>query len=92
MNTALIVPVLVGLAIGFIFGWVLRGNSSGNAAAPSFTPAAPAPVVGEHPEVETLIREGKLIEAIKLHRQRTCAGLKEAKDAVDALQRKIMRK
>jgi large subunit ribosomal protein L7/L12 len=30
-----------------------------------------------------LVAEGKVIEAIKVYRERTGAGLKEAKDAVD---------
>ncbi|MGV4986231.1 ribosomal protein L7/L12 [Streptomyces sp. NPDC001709] len=42
----------------------------------------------EHPrmdEVAALVREGKKIHAIKLYRESTGAGLKEAKDAVDRL-------
>ena len=37
------------------------------------------------PEIYELIARGKLIEAIKIYRQVTGAGLKEAKDAVDAM-------
>jgi hypothetical protein len=37
------------------------------------------------PEIYELIARGKLIEAIKVYRQVTGAGLKEAKDAVDAM-------
>ncbi|MBC8043781.1 MAG: ribosomal protein L7/L12 [Rhizobacter sp.] len=37
------------------------------------------------PEIEQLIRQGNQIEAIKRYRDLTGAGLKEAKDAVDAL-------
>jgi ribosomal protein L7/L12 len=33
----------------------------------------------------SLLEQGRKIEAIKLHRERTGAGLKEAKDAVEAL-------
>jgi ribosomal protein L7/L12 len=36
-------------------------------------------------ELEDLLRAGRKIEAIKLYRERTGAGLKEAKDAVEAL-------
>jgi len=36
-------------------------------------------------EVKELRRSGKLIQAIKLYRERTGVGLKEAKDAVEAL-------
>ena len=46
--------------------------------------------VAKQPDVDPLmdlIRSGKKIEAIKIYRQRTGAGLKEAKDAVEALER-----
>jgi ribosomal protein L7/L12 len=36
-------------------------------------------------EVRALVRAGRMIEAIKLYRERTGAGLKEAKDAVDGI-------
>ncbi|GAA2503128.1 ribosomal protein L7/L12 [Streptomyces longisporus] len=36
-------------------------------------------------EVNALLREGKKIQAIKVYREATGAGLKEAKDAVDKL-------
>ena len=36
-------------------------------------------------EVQQLRRDGKLINAIKLYREQTGVGLKEAKDAVEAL-------
>ncbi len=37
--------------------------------------------------VESLLREGRKIEAIKLYREQTGLGLKEAKDAVEAMAR-----
>lgn len=37
--------------------------------------------------IHDLLRQGKKIEAIKLYRERTGLGLKEAKDAVEAMQR-----
>ena len=40
-----------------------------------------APRVPE--ECRRLVAEGKVIEAIKVYRERTGAGLKEAKDAID---------
>ena len=36
-------------------------------------------------EVQQLRRDGKLINAIKLYREQTGVGLKEAKDAVEAM-------
>jgi hypothetical protein len=52
------------------------------------TPAATAPIPSgaeDETELLDLLRRGRKIDAIKLHRQRTGAGLKEAKDAVEAL-------
>jgi ribosomal protein L7/L12 len=40
---------------------------------------------GMHPDVVALAREGKTIQAIKLHREMTGLGLAEAKEAVDRL-------
>ncbi|WP_158288542.1 ribosomal protein L7/L12 [Ornithinimicrobium flavum] len=39
---------------------------------------------GITPEIRRLVEDGEHIAAIKAYRQRTGAGLKEAKDAVDA--------
>lgn len=44
------------------------------------TPAAP------NASVQDLLREGKKLEAIKLYREQSGLGLKEAKDAVDAME------
>ncbi len=41
-------------------------------------------------QVEEFILRGKKIEAIKAYREATGMGLKESKDAVEALQRKLM--
>ncbi len=53
---------------------------------------APAGTTGTLPtpeawmaEVQQLRRDGKLINAIKLYREQTGVGLKEAKDAVEAM-------
>lgn len=44
---------------------------------------------GGHPEIVELLRSGRKIEAIKLHRERTGLGLREAKEAVEALERQL---
>jgi hypothetical protein len=44
-----------------------------------------SPSSGHDDEYLDLLRRGEKIEAIKLYRERTGAGLKEAKDAVEAL-------
>lgn len=48
-------------------------------------PAPPAEDSPDAAEIVALLQGGKKIEAIKLYRQRTGVGLKEAKDAVEAL-------
>lgn len=40
-------------------------------------------------EIVELIKRGNMIEAIKLYREQTGLGLKEAKDAVDELHRRL---
>lgn len=59
-------------------------------AQPAAQPVTqPAPGGGTEPdwmaEVRTLKAQGKTINAIKVYRERTGLGLKEAKDAVEAL-------
>jgi ribosomal protein L7/L12 len=56
----------------------LRGNTV--VAAPSRFPGAPPP------DVVSALQQGRKIEAIRLMRERTGLGLKEAKDAVDAFE------
>ena len=41
-------------------------------------------------EIEDLLRRGQKIQAIKLYRERTGVGLKEAKDAVEEIQRRMI--
>ncbi|MGC3967546.1 MAG: hypothetical protein QM775_09305 [Pirellulales bacterium] len=45
----------------------------------------PPPATMEENEILELVRRGNMIAAIKLHRERTGEGLKDAKDAVEAL-------
>jgi len=42
--------------------------------------------MGVSPEIINLMRQGKKIQAIKLYRQETGAGLKQAKEFVDSLE------
>lgn len=67
---------------------------------PSFSPGALQRLTGAPPgeslqsghqaELERLIAEGKKIEAIRIHRQFARTGLKESKDAVEALEAKMI--
>ncbi|MCU1441245.1 MAG: hypothetical protein JWP85_2242 [Rhodoglobus sp.] len=53
--------------------------------------AAGIPADGSYPDVVDAITAGNKIEAIKHYRERTGVGLKEAKDAVEALARTMGR-
>ena len=44
---------------------------------------------GQFDELKSLLRRGRKIEAIKNYRQYTGVGLKEAKDAIDSLERQL---
>lgn len=75
------------------------GATPGAVACPycgtTFVAAAPGvagPPSGANPEVVRLIRAGRKIEAIKAHHEATRCGLKEAKDAVEALERSLARR
>ncbi|SEB49170.1 hypothetical protein SAMN04489844_0276 [Nocardioides exalbidus] len=58
-------------------------------AAPAGTVAAAAVAATEDwtAEVRRLVADDKLIHAIKLYREKTGCGLREAKEAVEAMQR-----
>lgn len=66
--------------------WLYRATGYGAAYPGAANPAMPAPgadVVLS--EVQDLVRQGRKFEAIKVYRERTGVGLKEAKDAVERL-------
>ena len=54
-------------------------------------PGAPAPAAGVDPEIVRLLRADQKIEAIKVYRDATKCGLREAKDAVEAIEAKLPR-
>ena len=73
--------LLVGLVAGWVLGYTTR--------RPGGLPTVRIPEPGEMPDVEGLVGEGKKIDAIKAYRERTGAGLGEAKAVVEALQRRM---
>ncbi|MCT2398379.1 ribosomal protein L7/L12 [Novosphingobium mangrovi (ex Huang et al. 2023)] len=86
---------LVALAI-FVLGW-LSGRTSRTERDLSGPPATsqpptrqprPDPGPSVRAEIEAAIAEGRKIEAIKLLREATGMGLKEAKEAVEAMERR----
>ena len=75
------------LAVAQLQAQVAAGGVPYGAATPA--PATSAAQPGAEPdwlaEVRDLVARGNKIEAIKVYRERTGLGLKEAKDAVEAL-------
>jgi ribosomal protein L7/L12 len=67
---------------------VERMEGSGHDDAPPSETGAAA-VQRIEPELRQLLREGRKIEAIKRFREATGLGLKESKDAVEALEREM---
>jgi ribosomal protein L7/L12 len=95
---ALLVAV-VALAVALsVRSGISAGPQPNVLSAPTPWPeSAQAPASGEAPasggapgeaEIFALLSRGQKIPAIKLYRQRTGAGLKEAKDAVEAMERR----
>ncbi len=62
--------------------------SAASSTLKNITPGALPPDVMD--EVQEFLLGGNKIEAIKAYRKQTGAGLKESKDAVEAIQRKMM--
>lgn len=69
--------------------WLYRnaGYNSGYAVpnAPATSPGGVSAAAGVSAEVLELVRQSQPIHAIKLYRQQTGVGLKEAKDVIDGL-------
>ena len=66
--------------------WLYRATGYGTAYPGVSFPEAPAPGLDVGlTEVHDLLRRGRKIEAIKVYRERTGVGLKEARDAVERL-------
>jgi large subunit ribosomal protein L7/L12 len=75
----------ITFVLGMIAGAMLRGRRDETPPAPPRFPPGSLPDLEE--EVRRLMAERKKIEAIKLYRETTGVGLKEAKEAVEALDR-----
>jgi len=95
------VLIAIGVAVLLLVGWALRtsrgrdplmgagqaparpvplaGSAVSGAAAPALPP-------GIEDQIRTLIAAGRKIEAIKLAREATHSGLKEAKDLVESME------
>lgn len=77
--------LVIAFLIGAVLGWVLRGQQGESVSLP------PRPLPTSAPELEAevreLLRQGLKIQAIKIYREFHRVGLKEAKDAIDAMER-----
>ena len=74
-----------GLIAGVILTLLVRGASSSRTRPP---PTPMVPLTGHlEDDVRALLEAGQKIEAIKLVRERTGCGLKEAKDHVEEFER-----
>lgn len=74
-------PWTQGMAL-FIAGFLLARAIYRRAPAITVAPRLPPDIRDE--EIDAAIRAKRTIEAIKLYRQRTGCGLKEAKQAIEA--------
>jgi ribosomal protein L7/L12 len=76
---------IIGIvAAAFVVGlWI--GRSTGADQAPAAPPPLPPPPAAALAEIKRTLDGGDKIEAIKMYRKETGAGLKEAKDAVERL-------
>ncbi|GGN53570.1 hypothetical protein GCM10011349_28270 [Novosphingobium indicum] len=78
--------VVMGAIAAFVLGWIAgRGSVDIRAGAgrPMRNYADLGPAI--RTEIETAVADGRKIEAIKLMRDATGMGLKEAKEAVEAM-------
>lgn len=78
--------VLIAAALAILF---LRSRS--HPSAPGVVAAPPGQAAAASPSVQDLLQAGRKIDAIKAYRAEHGVGLREAKDAVDALARGLPR-
>jgi ribosomal protein L7/L12 len=87
MATVLLLLIAVAFILGFVLARGARGDRGKAADPPSHLPDAATTLDDDSFKalVQREATSGRMIEAIKLYRQRTGLGLKESKDAVEAL-------
>ncbi|MFB1478754.1 hypothetical protein [Corallococcus sp. RDP092CA] len=83
MSPSFLVLLVIAVVVGAILGRWWRSAERQQSSAP---PVALSPEEGQARLAE-LIQSGQKLDAIKLHRQLHGSGLKEAKDAVEAMMR-----
>ncbi len=85
MDTGTLIGYAAAFFVGLIAGrlWGAATARGGNMIAPLTGSSVDDPALVE--EVRRVAGAGNLIQAIKLYRERTGSGLKEAKDAVERI-------
>lgn len=76
------------VALIFVVAVLSRVSRDETVSMPSAA-GIPAGLTGEQASIESLVLAGRKIEAIKQLRQEKGLGLKEAKDEIDALARRL---
>lgn len=87
-----IFDILAILVVAFVIGYLFSRQFLGKKKQPSQYISSPMSMVSTSPdsdEIQRLLQAGRKIEAIKLYRTQTGAGLKEAKDAVDRMEAEL---
>jgi len=75
------------IALLLVLGW-LGGRSGDSVGQAAFNPDAIDGAAFSDERIQAALDSGNKIEAIKLYREMTGLGLKEAKDAVEGMARK----
>ena len=94
MNEQVIILGLGLILVGFLIGrWTAPRERNTVVYTPPRPRAGDATLGGGEAdaEIEAILRAGNKIEAIKRYREAYGTGLKDAKDAVDALDRRLGR-
>jgi hypothetical protein len=85
----------IALIVAFAAGWILRGRLEQRTADRSLRTALQRPPRPSPPELESelhrLLRARKKIQAVKAYKEHHRTGLREAKQAVDAIERDLTR-
>jgi ribosomal protein L7/L12 len=86
MSTDVLVALVAAVVVGFILGQVIRRRDDARIVW-----TEPVDLEKADDDVKAMVQRGQIIQAIKRHRELTGAGLKEAKDYVDALKAQLPR-
>ena len=80
---------VLGAVVGFVLGRASKSDADSRTSLGTAPKSPPPPAADSYPDVVAALRAGNKIEAIKHYRAATGVGLKEAKDAVEALERRL---